>query len=130
MSGLIDTIISHQKYVKRPLFICFIDFTKAFDFINRHLLYYKLFEMGFGGKLVKMIVSMFTKANTHVRRNGQFGEQIDCTHGVLQGSIISPKLFNLFLADMCQYLDMSQGVKMLNTQFAHLLYADDLVLRK
>ena len=34
---IIDTIISHQKFVKRPLFICVIDFTKAFDFINRHL---------------------------------------------------------------------------------------------
>ena len=93
-------------------------------------LHHKLFKIGFGGKLVKMIVSKFTKANARVRWNGEFGEQIDSTHGVLQGGIISPKLFNLFLADMCQHLDMSRGVKMPDTQFAHLLYADDLVLRK
>ena len=125
---ILDTLISHQKSVKKPLFLCFIDFTKAFDFINRDFLYYKLLKRGFSGKLVRLIISMFAKANARVRWNGEVGEKIDRTHGVLQGGIISPKLFNLFLADMHEYLDTSQGVKVNNTIFTHLVYADDLVL--
>ena len=41
-----------------------------------------------------MIISIFDKANARVRWNGEIGKKIDSTHGVLQGSIISPKSFN------------------------------------
>jgi hypothetical protein len=125
---ILDTLISHQKSVKKPLFLCFVDFTKAFDFINRDLLYYKLLKRGFGGKLVRLIISMFAKANARVRWNGEVGEKINSTHGVLQGGIISPKLFNLFLADIHEHLDTSQGVRVNDSIFTHLVYADDLVL--
>ena len=44
------------------------------------------------------------------------------------GGIISPKLFNMFLADMNEYLDHKCGITINGTTFTHLLYADDLVL--
>ena len=125
---IIDTITSYQKHAKKPLYVTFIDFTKAFDFINRDLLYFKLLKQGFGGKLVKIFLSMFSKANARVRWEGQLGEKIDSTHGVLQGGIINPKLFNFFLADLDEFLDQNHGVKVNGNTFTHLVYADDLVL--
>ena len=71
---------------------------------------------------------MFSKANARVRWEGQLGEKIDSTHGVLQGGIISPKLFNFFLADLDEFLDQNHGVKVNGNTFTHLVYADDLVL--
>ena len=55
-------------------------------------------------------------------------KKIDSTHGVLQGGIISPKLFNVFLADLYEFLDQNHGVKVNGNTFTHLVYADDLVL--
>jgi retron-type reverse transcriptase len=87
-----------------------------------------LIKIGFGGKLLNVIQNMFLKAGARVRWQGLLGSNIDSTHGVLQGGIISPKLFNLYLSDLNEYLDQSNGIEINNVTFTHLLYADDLVL--
>ena len=125
---IIDTLISYQMATKKPLYITFVDFTKAFDFINRTFLYYKLIKQGYCGRLLNIIQSLFSKSSAKVRWEGQLGSKIDSTYGVLQGGIISPKLFNLFLADMGEYFDKKQGLAINDITFTHLLYADDLVL--
>ena len=125
---IIDSMISHQRSVHKNLFITFIDFSKAFDFVNRSFLYYKMIKKGYGGRLVKTIQSMFSKSHARVRWQGELGSSINSTHGVLQGGIVSPKLFNLYMSDMEDYLDQSCGVSIGGTIFTHLLYADDLVL--
>ena len=71
---------------------------------------------------------MFTKSRARIRWHGEVGDSIDSTHGVLQGGIVSPKLFNLYLSDMNEYFDQASGVTIDETTFTHLLYADDLVL--
>jgi exonuclease III len=125
---IIDTLISYQKSKKKPLYITFVDFSKAFDFVNRTFLYYKLIQNGYGGKLLKIIQSLFGKSSARVRWEGQLGQNIDSTYGVLQGGIISPKLFNLYLADISDHLNHRHGITINGTTFTHLLYADDLIL--
>ena len=124
---ILDTLISYQKSKRKPLYVTFIDFSKAFDFVNRTFLYYKMIKKGFGGKLVKIIESMFSKSSARVRWEGELGESIDSTHGVLQGGIVSPKLFNFYLSDMKDYFDQSCGITIDGDTYTHLLYADDLV---
>jgi len=125
---IIDTLISHQKSVKKNLYIAFIDFSKAFDYINRTFLYYKMLQKGLSGRLLKIIQSMFSNASAKVRWKGELGSNIDSIFGVLQGGIVSPKLFNLYLSDLSEYLDETCGVSIGGTTYTHLLYADDLVL--
>ena len=125
---IIDTLISYHKSKRKNLYITFVDFSKAFDFVNRTFLYYKLIKMGYGGRLLKIIHSMFSKSCAKVRWQGQLGSSLDSTHGVLQGGILSPKLFNLYLSDMNEYFDQRHGVTINENNFTHLLYADELVL--
>ena len=125
---ILNTLVSYSKSKKKPLYVTFIDFSKAFDFVNRPFLYYKLIKQGYGGRLLRIIRSLFSKSSARVRWEGQLGSKIDSTFGVLQGGIISPKLFNIFLADMNEYLDHTCGISINDTTFTHLLYADDLVL--
>lgn len=125
---IIDTLISYQRSKKKSIFVSFIDFTKAFDFVNRDFLYYKLLKMGFGGNLLTLIISLFSKARSKVRWEGQLGRDIDSIYGVLQGGIISPKLFNLFISDIDEYLETECGISVLGNNYTHLVYADDLVL--
>ena len=125
---IIDTLISFQKSKNNPLYIAFIDFSKAFDFVNRTFLYHKLIKKGFGGRLLKVIQSMFSKSHARVRWQGELGSELDSTYGVLQGGIISPRLFNLYLSDMHEFFDDSHGINIGGYTIKHLLYADDLVL--
>ena len=53
LHGLITHLINKGK----KLFCAFVDFTKAFDFINRDILWYKLIKCGVTGKLLNVIRS-------------------------------------------------------------------------
>jgi hypothetical protein len=125
---VLDTVIKYQQYYKQPVYLCFVDFTKAFDYINRNALYYKLLKQNVGIKMLKILMSMFDKAQAKVCQQGIYGESINSIFGVLQGGIISPKLFNEFLHDLPQHLNVNDGIKIEGTNFTHLLYADDIVL--
>ena len=125
---VLDTIIRHQQSKRKPVYLCFVDFTKAFDYINRNALYYKLHRQHMGIKMLKIIMSMFDKAQAKVHQLGNLSAPIDSTFGVLQGGILSPKLFNEFLSDLPEYLNTQNGIEIDGTIFTHLLYADDIVL--
>ena len=48
--------------------------------------------------------------------------------GVIQGGVLSSKLFNEFLSDLGEYLDPECGVKLDKKLLLYLLFADDLIL--
>jgi len=125
---VLDTIIKYQQYKKKPAYLCFVDFTKAFDYINRNALYYKLHKQNMGTKMLNIIMSMFDKAQAKVYQLGKIGAPINSLFGVLQGGILSPKLFNEFMSDLPKYLAPHDGIEIDGTYFTHLLYADDIVL--
>ena len=106
----------------------FVDFSKAFDYINRNALYYKLHKQKIGKKMLNIIISMFDKAQAKVYQQGIYNDPIDSIFGVLQGGILSPKVFNEFMSDLPKYLDSKDGIEINSTDFTHLLYADDIVL--
>ena len=48
------SLINHHKNVKKKeLYICFVDFQKAFDKVSYSLLWAKLIKYGMGGKFIK-----------------------------------------------------------------------------
>jgi len=125
---ILNTMIECQKARSKPLWVCFVDFTKAFDYVNRIALYYKLIQRGVNGKILKIIMDMYSKAKCRVKWQGKVGEELNSEYGVLQGGMMSPRLFTEYLSDMENYLDKSDGVKVGNECMNYLLYADDMVL--
>ena len=125
---ILQSIINRQKFKGKPLYLCFVDFTKAFDYINRHALYYKLIKRGIHGKLLNIICDMFDKAICRVKWNGKIGKEISSEFGVLQGGMLSPKLFTEFLYDLKDYLELECGLLVDDSVMTYILYADDLVL--
>ena len=57
-----------------------------------------------------------------------FGGIVENIYGVFQGGVLSPHLFNLFLEDIADYLNIEKGVYIGGRKIPHLVYADDLVL--
>ncbi len=77
--------------------MCFVDFTKAFDYVNGHVLYYKLMKRGLKGKMLNLVCDMYKKAKCKVKWKRKLGDEIDSKYGVLQGGMMSPKHFSEFL---------------------------------
>ena len=125
---ILQSIILRQRFKSKPLYKCFVDFTKAFDFVNRSALYLKLKKRGIHGKLLSVIRDMYDKAVCRVKWKGALGEVIDSEYGVLQGGMLSPKLFTEFLTDLKDFLETKSGLVIDDTIMTYILYADDLVL--
>ena len=114
---IICATIDKQRCLSKPLYTCFVDFTKAFDYIDRTALYYKLLNRGIDGNLLNILKSMFSKAEWRVKWDSRMSD-----------GMLSPKLFTEFLQDISALFDQDQGIAVDTLLMVYLLFADDLVL--
>ena len=93
----------------------FIDLKKAFDTVNHQLLCKKLEFHGVRGVVLKWITSYLTKRSQFVSIDGSHSDMLDISCGVPQGSVLGPKLFIVYVNDLCNISDHAKCV----------LFADD-----
>ena len=124
---IFDTLISKAKIDNKKLFVAFIDFRKAYDFVFREGLFVKLLRAGVSGNVFKVLYSMYDSVLSVVRQGSDVSEMIVQLVGLRQGCILSPCLFSLFLADLPTFLRESgaQGVGLHDEVVRCLFYADD-----
>ena len=88
-------IIEKSEFQKN-IYLCFIDYAKAFDCVDHNKLWKILKEMGIPDHLTCVLRNLYAGQEETVRtRHGT----IDCFQigkGVRQGCILSPCLFNLY----------------------------------
>ena len=125
---ILCAIIDKQRCLSKPLYTCFVDFTKAFDYIDRSALYFKLPSRGIYGNFLNVIKCMFSKAECRVKWDTCISEILKSEFGVLQGGRLSPKLFTEFLQDISKSFDQGEGIPVDTLLIVYLLFADDLVL--
>ena len=125
---VLSGIIEKYKALERPLYVAFIDFKSAFDHVNRKALLFKLKSQKVHGKFLNIVRSMLQNSKSRVKWNGTLGEIFDNLNGVLQGGVLSPSLFRIFMEDLPNYLDKRKGVTIGGMLISYLLHADDLVL--
>ena len=125
---ILNGIIEKYQALNRPVYMCFVDFQSAFDHVNRHALLLKLTSRGYSGNSFRILCDLFSKAKSRVKWNMELSEKFDNVYGVLQGGVISPSLFKLYIDDMCQYFSGETGVTIGETLVNHIIFADDLVL--
>ena len=111
-----------------PVFICFLDASKAFDRVNHWKLFDKLLDRGMDTHLVKLLCSWYNSQRFHVRWGKSLSEGFSVSNGVRQGGILSPFLFNVYTDELSSHLVRSgYGCHYLGSA-NHLYYADDMVL--
>ena len=71
---------------------------------------------------------MFSKAECRVKWDSCISEILKSEFGVLQGDMLSPKLFTEFLQDISKSFDQGEGIPVDTLLIVYLLFADDLVL--
>ena len=114
--------------IGESLFVCFVDFSKACDLVNRHILFYKIMEGGWTGRVIDTLRILYSKTHYRVKRGGKLSPMILSLTGVNPGGAASGILFRKYLQDLDEYLKKGAGVCIGKTRVAHLLWADDLVL--
>jgi hypothetical protein len=81
-----------------PLFFCFIDLTKAYDTVNRRLLWKILAKAGLPQELIELIRAFHDGTEACVSIEGEESAFFSVNQGLRQGCVLAPLLFNLFFA--------------------------------
>ena len=142
---VVRQIVEKATEYRIPLFLCFVDLTKAYDSVNCHAMTAILREYGVPQKLVTIIKELHAKTWCQVRSAGETSERFEVATVVQQGCVLSPLLFNCFLDKILRegMRTLNKGLKIdytvnmfltyrdktsASTSIQDTLYADDLTL--
>lgn len=124
---ILDTLIDQARASKSQLYVAFVDFQKAYDFVFLDGLFYKMLKCNMIGPVYKVIHSMYQSVSAVVRQGYEVSDVIHQHVGLRQGCVLSPCLFSLFIADFPAYLKQHgcAGVLIHDESVPALFYADD-----
>ena len=92
--------------------IAFVDFTKAFDSVNRNALWDIMKKMGCPPKFVAILKCLHRDMTVRILVDNELTSEIPYNNGVKQGCILAPTLFAIFAAAMFMHAfsDSPSGV--------------------
>ena len=88
--------IAHAK--NTPLYLCFVDLQKAYDTVDRELLWQVLSKSGVPDKMIAIIRAFHSgmRASVRVGADGEQSDWFAVNTGLRQGCVLAPLLFNIF----------------------------------
>ena len=124
-------LYNYHKSHKSPLFVAFIDFSKAFDGVPRQALLATLQKSGINKRLYEAIRSLYRKTSARCKVNGVISRSFEIHKGVAQGCPLSPTLFAIYINSLLEKVNQTNlGVDLKDGKIpiSALAYADDIVL--
>ncbi|MEL7307440.1 MAG: reverse transcriptase domain-containing protein, partial [Pseudomonadota bacterium] len=94
----------------------FFDFSKAFDTVHHEILLHRLHGVGIRGAILKWLADFLSNRSQRVKINQTLSDNLPVTSGVIQGSVLGPTLFNIFINNIDEIIRHSKILK----------YADDV----
>ena len=81
----------------QPLYVVFVDFTKAFDTVDRTILRRVLETYGYPDKLINIIKQFHYGMKAQVSVSSKPSDAFVVNHSVKRGCVLAPTLFSLYL---------------------------------
>jgi hypothetical protein len=108
----------------------FLDIKAAYDTVDRRILWGNLVKkFGLHPKWVAILRSLFDYNKVCLRVKGRTSSEVNCLRGLLQGSSLSPVLFNAFINLMIERIEeFDTKVAIHGIRTNSLWFADDAVL--
>ena len=110
--------------------ICFIDYAKAFDYVDHNKLW-KILRDGNTDYLTCLLRNLYAGQEATVRTGHGTTDWFQIGKGVCQGCILSPCLFNLYAEYIMRNAGLEEaqaGIKIAGRNINNLRYADDTTL--
>ena len=122
----IPWIIKKSKRVPEKNDFCFIDYAKAFDYVDHNKLWKIFEEMGVPDHLTCLLRNLYAGQEAMVRTGPGTTDWFQIGKGVHQGCILSPCLFNLYAGYIMRNAELEEtqtGIKITGRNINNLRYA-------
>ena len=103
----IHWIIKQARKFQKNIYLCFIDYTKAFDCVDHNKLWKILKEMGIPDHLICLLRNLYAGQEAAVRTGHGTTDWFQIGKGVHQGCILSSCSFNLY----AEYIMRNAGLE-------------------
>ena len=125
--GVLRTLCERNIEFNNEIYICFVDFEKAFDRVNWRLLMDTLKKIGVDWRDRRMIRQLYLNQSAMIRIQGINSKPATIGQGVRQGCLLSPLLFSIYSERMMRdALDQTtDGIKVGGEIIMDIRFADD-----
>ena len=124
-------IIKKAREFQKNIYFCFIDYAKAFDYVDHNKPWKILKEMEIPDHLTCVLRNLYAGQEATVRTGHGTTEWFQIRKGVHQGCILSPCLFNFYAEYIMRNTGLEEaqaGIKIAGRNISNLRYADDTTL--
>ena len=123
-------LLEKSREMNVPVYVCFIDYSKAFDCVDHNKLWNNMRSLGIPEHLIILIKNLYTGQEATVRTEFGNTEWFNIGKGVRQGCILSPYLFNIYSETIMRNagLEDMPGISIGGRPLNNLRYADDTTL--
>ena len=115
---------------QKNIYFCFIDYAKAFDFVDHNKLWTIVKEMVIPDHLTCLLKNLYAYQEAAVRTRHGTTDWFQIGKGVGQGCMLSPCLFNFYAEHIMRNagLETQAEIKIAGRSINNLRYADDTTL--
>ena len=103
----IHWIMEKAREFQKNIYFCFIDYDKAFDYVDHNKLWKILKEMGIPDHLTCLLRNLYAGQEATVRTGRGTTDWFQTGKGEHQGSMLSPCLFNVY----AEYIKRNVGLE-------------------
>jgi len=119
----------HEAMANSKCQVVFLDQAAAYDSVNRDLLWLKLrVQFDVPDTTISVLQVLFDDNFSTLVIKNTSSAPINNKSGLLQGSALSPILFNFFNNDLLTSLANQKGVRINTTKITNLAFADDIAV--
>lgn len=101
---ILNHVIQREKGKGEKVYAMFVDLRATFDNVDRNKLWGILQDKGIEEQLIRRIRSLYKETRVRIRTKEGTSSSFNTKKGVRQGCVLSPILFNLYIADVDKYL--------------------------
>ena len=122
MDALIQVIDDWEYAIdhKKSIHAVFFDFQKAFDIVDHTILLRKLQKFNLPSWIIPWVAQYLDNRVQRVKIGEKISKWSPVLAGIVQGSVLGPTLFLLFIADLNERIDPLELIELIK-------YADDLL---
>ena len=142
----LKSLCSMRKNEKKKTFLCYLDISKAYDVIDRNLMFLTLWQRGIRGKIWRLLREMYRGNRTRLiesqvdpqnpSSSNEYNNSLppdspwfSPEFGLKQGCVLSTSIFSIIMSELYDKLVSANiGVKIDKYNLPCLMFADDIVL--